>query len=339
MSEERFAELRYQRNERLLVAAYLLCVMVLQAHFVHDGWFGLLHPAVVYRGPVSLVLFAPDIYRVGMQLVSHAIESVVPDPAARLTLIDFLFGYAALYALYLLQASRAPLRMLDRACRVVTLALFLAVIHFPLLWVVPYQRPETMPMTLYLAVAILLLLRVRSGLAWAMGLLALTIVAAFLRSDVPCIFGVAVFLLGMCGNVLSEIAPRRTCIVLGGCIAAAAAAVQGYLQLIRFPHAIYPPGVPLVMFHYNARAHSLAMLSIALLPVLLTGVASVLVRARMRSVDWLCITAAAIYLPLWCTVGSTAEVRIYVPFLLLLCPVAARILAAVLGFHDSLRRP
>ena len=338
MSEERVAESRYQRTERLLVAGYLLCVMVLQAHFVHDGWFGLLHPPVAYNGPVSPVLFAPDIYRVGMQWVSNALQGAIRDPAARLTSIDFVVGFAALYALYLLQASRVSLRVRHRAYRVMTLALFLTALHFPMQWVVPYQRPETMPMTLYLAVAALLVLRVRTGAAWALGLVALTVVTAFLRSDVPCIFGVAIFLLGLCGNALHEIAPRRTCIVTGAAIAAAAAAVQAYLQFVRYPHAVYPPGVPRVMLHYNARTHSLAMLAIALLPAVLTGIAAVIVRVKLRSLDWLCITSAAIYLPLWCTMGSTAEVRIYVPFLLLLCPVAARIVAAVLGVHEGLQQ-
>ena len=307
--------------------------MALQARFVHDGWFGLLHPAVVYRGPVSLVLFAPDIYRVGMQWVSNVLQPAIRDPAARLTFIDFVFGYAALYALYLLQAASASLHLRDRAYRIATLAFFLAAISFPLRWVVPYQRPETMPMTLYLAAAALLLLRVRSGIAWAAGLVVLTLVTAFLRSDVPCIFGVALLLLGLCGNALHQLAPRRTCVVLGAAIAAAAAGVQAYLQFVRFPHAAYPPGVPLVMLHYNVRMHSLATLAIALLPVLLTIVAAALVKATMRSIDWLCIAAAALYLPLWSTVGSIAEVRIYVPFLLLLCPVAARVFAAVLGLQ------
>lgn len=338
MSEQQMDETRYQRTERLLVAGYLLCVMALQAHFVHDGWFGLLHPAVPYRGPVSLVLFAPDIYRVGMQLVGNLLQGLVPDAAARLTVIDFAFGYAALYALYLLQATRTSLHLRDRAYRVATLAFFLAAIHFPLMWVVPYQRPETMPMALYLAVAMLLLLRIRSGAAWALGLVALTVVTAFLRSDVPCIFGAALLLLGLCGNALHEIAPRRTCIALGGCVAAAAAGVQAYLQFVRFPHAAYPPDVPMVMLHYNLRPHSLAMLAIALLPVILTAVAALTVRARIRSLDWLCLTAAAIYLPLWCTVGSIAEVRIFVPFLLLLCPVAARVFATVLGLHDGVQQ-
>ncbi len=343
MSEELTAQLRYQRTERLLVAAYLLCVMAVQAHFVHDGWYMLLHPppalaaAMAATAPGTPVLYAPDVYRVGMQLVSIVLDRFVRDPSAQLTCIDFVFGFAALFALYLLHTSRVPLHPRARAQRVLTLAFLLAVLHFPLQWVVPYQRPETMPMALYLATATLLLQRVRDGMGWGLGLLALTIATAFVRSDVPFMFGMAVLLLGLCGNTLHEIGPRRICIAAGAAVTGVSAAVQAYLQFVRFPHASYPPGVPMVMLHYNARFHSVATMCIALLPVLAVAALALAVRVRMHSRDWVCVAAAAIYLPLWITVGSTAEVRIYVPLMLLLCPLATRVLAAALGFREDVQ--
>ncbi len=87
--------------------------------------------------------------------------------------------------------------------------------------------------------------------------------------------------------------------------------------------------------HFKLRFDSVGLSAVALLPVVLTAVPGFLSRKGICSLDWLSVIAAALYLPLWFTVGRTAEVRVYIPFLLLLCPVAARVFAATLDFHED----
>jgi hypothetical protein len=65
--------------------------------------------------------------------------------------------------------------------------------------------------------------------------------------------------------------------------------------------------------------------AIAVFPFLVLGAFLIVKRTRLRMVDALAVTAAALYLPLWFAVGIVAEVRIFVPFLLALCMVAARV--------------
>jgi hypothetical protein len=110
-----------------------------------------------------------------------------------------------------------------------------------------------------------------------------------------------------------------------GLVAVVAAGVQMYLQFIRFPHLAYPPGTAVVQLSNNLHPHNLWPFGIALLPFLLLGAFLIYRRPPLRSIDVLAVAVAAMYLPLWFTVGRSAEVRIFVPFLMVLCMVAARV--------------
>ncbi|MGI4853713.1 MAG: hypothetical protein ACRYF4_06670 [Janthinobacterium lividum] len=330
-AEEDNSALALGRREHLLVALFLLCAMLLLTHFVHQAWDFALGVALSQRASDSK-RYAPDVYRVLIPTLVRWLTQSLPGhhPATAYSLLDFCFGYATVFCGYLLTVSGLNFNPALRAERATRVAFYLASVQFPLAWVVPYQRPETLPSALYLVLATLLLKAVGTNRAWAMVLLALTLFQALVRSDVACIFGVAVFLLSLAGTSMRSIAPRAVTAALGLGIACIALGVQAYLQLVRFPHMTYPPGTVTVMAGINLRPHFFTVLCLVMLPLLCMVMAAFALKVRLAPLQILPIVAAALYLPLWFTVGSVTEVRIFVPFLLLLCPTAATVLAAAL---------
>jgi hypothetical protein len=329
---ELLEESAYLRRERLVVALFLLFAVATLAHFVHSSWDFVvriaesqraLHPAATV--PVA---YAPNLYRVAMPLLFrlfHLKGAIAP------TVTDAVFGYAALSLIYLILADSIGGGAALRIRRALAIAFFLAAIQFPLNWVVPWQRPETMPTAFFVAAATTAVVRLERGTGWMILLGCLTVWQAFVRADAPFLYGVGVLVLAAAGPYLSDFASRRRCVLAGAMIAGIAALIQAYLQFVRFPHTPYPPGTRVFMLLTNLQPHFLQILLLALLPFIAVVVAGIRLKFPFRSIDRLAISTSLFYLPIWCAVGLVAEVRIYVPFLLLLTIPAARILSFALA--------
>ncbi len=324
-------ESAYLRRERRVVGLFLLFAITTTAFFVYNSWHGLIFsmgPEQTWQTPIA---YAPDVYRVAMPALQRALHHLHLAPAVGLMLADFVFGYLALYLTYILASHRLSVAPQHRGYRFAVIGFFLAAIQFPLAWVLPWQRPETMPTAFFIAAASVIMLRLRHSPVWIVVLACLTLLQSLTRADAPCFYGIAIVALGIGGSWLKDFGSRRRCIAAGVTVAGTAVLVQAYMQFIRFPHIPYPPGVPRFMLWINLAPHFLAPLFVVLAPVVVvvaTGLAS---RVRFRSIDCLAIVAASLYVPIWFTVGSLAEVRIFVPFLLLLTVPASRILATLLA--------
>ena len=323
------------RAERWTVCLYLLFSMLTLSHFVHDHWYAMdPRPRAVITAAVKVPTpmdYAPNVYRVGAPFVAGMLNQLLPVHwSAVLATMDALFGFAGLFSLYRVLVDDLPEHR-PAGYRMAVVLAFLAAVALPLNWVVPYQRPETMPSVCYLGLACCCLLRLRRGPRWIAGLLTLTLLQALTRSDVAASFGAAVLVLGLAGSLHAEVGARRTVLLTGGAALAVALGTQAYLQLVAFPHAVYPPGTPLYQLPYNLSAHNLHIFALATVPAAAVLLAGMLRRQRWRAMDVVAVAAAAIHLPVWYFAGSTAEVRIYVPFLLLLCVPAARIVAGAMA--------
>ncbi|MEO6802202.1 MAG: hypothetical protein ABI197_03035 [Granulicella sp.] len=327
----------YERREKLFVRYFLLAVCLTLAHFVHSSWFMYFQASL--KTPASSTLYAPEAYRVMMPMLWHFLSSVfaMKNPAWVAAALDGLFGYAALWIFYRLTIQELPTQpeerqgrqgRQNRQQRLIVVALYLAMIQFPINWIVPWQRPETMPTSLFLALALFCLARSRRSGTWLAVLLAATVFQSFVRADVPFVFGAALFILSFAGATLQDFGSRAANAMKGALMVVIAGSVQGYLQFVRYPHLSYTPGTSVVQLRDNLLPHNLLSLTLALLPFLLLAVAAFKTRARLNSVESLTIAAALLYLPIWLTVGSAGEVRIFVPFLLALCVVAARVFAS-----------
>ena len=325
-------EARYIRRERTFVCIFLFAMCLVLAHFVHDAWFTNAQAMSARPVPVKQTLYAPNAYRVAMSaLVPFLLKTFrVADWTSVYSVLDFCFAFPALYLLYRLTTDDLRLPAANLNERFASVAMFLAFLQFPMAWIVPWQRPETTPSALYVALALFCVSRAKRQGKWFAPLLVASAVQAFVRSDVAFIFGVAMVLVCFGDSAMRPFGSRLVSLLKSGCVVLVAAGVQLYLQFIRFPHLTYPPGTSVLQLSNNLRPHFLEVSTIALLPFLLLGVFLICKRPQLRTVDALAVTAAALYLPLWFAVGSVGEVRLFVPFLLPLCMAAARVFSRYL---------
>jgi hypothetical protein len=331
----------YLRRENRFVALFLFLVFLTLAHFVHDGWRTRLtwdaeHPSLannpyyyLFR-PAPPPLHAPEAYRVAIPALGRFLVTAfhVQDPAYVAAALDFCFGFLAAYLLYRAAVEGLPVST-QKTQRMLLVALFLAFLQFPLAWVVPWQRPETLPSALYLAFALWCLIHATKTVLWTPLLLLATLCQTLVRSDVPFVFGIGLVLTSMMGYTLAS-RPRTTGILKGVAIALIGGGTQAYLQFVRYPHLTYWPGTEVFPFRTNLLFHNLSNFSIALLPFLILAGFAVVKRVRLDAVDMLLVMTSALYLPVWFAVGIVGEVRVGAPFLMALCPVAAKVSAAYL---------
>jgi hypothetical protein len=328
-------EARDVRRERICVCIFLLAVCLTLAYFVRAAWAAGESPTGRSDQPVA-VLYAPDSYRVAMPALADVLQRVYAgDRPSMSALCDFCFFFAALFLLYRLTVDDLTPPAAGLLQRTAVVAIFLAFLQFPIAWVVPWQRPETAPTAFYLAFALFCVSRTSQQRIWFVLLLAATVLQGFVRSDVPFVFGIALLLLNLGGDKMRPFGSRLSIALKAGLVAVAAAGVQMYLQFVRFPHLAYPPGTAVIQLSNNLHPHNLWPFGIALLPFLLLAAFLIYrrppLRPPLRPLDALAVAVAGLYLPLWFTVGRSAEVRIFVPCLMALCMVAARVFGGSLA--------
>jgi hypothetical protein len=156
------------------------------------------------------------------------------DAPAVAAVFDFIFGFAACYLFYRLAVDFLPATWL-------VAVLFLAMIQFGMSWVVPWQRPEMLPTSLFLAVVLFSLARVRQSLVWVGLIVAATFVQGFIRTDVPLVLGVSIILLSVLPGDVGRIGTRRFLVSLGGIMVFVTGTIQGYLRYVRLPNLHHWP--------------------------------------------------------------------------------------------------
>jgi hypothetical protein len=168
--------------------------------------------------------------------------------------------------------------------------------------------------------------------SWLPVLLIATFCQAFVRADVPFVFGVALLSVGLWNDFQGGRGADSFQTLTGGLVALISGSVQVYLQFIRLPHLSYPPNIKVIRLISNLTIfHNLEIFTIALLPYFCFFVFWIIKRPALNYVETVAIVASALYLPLWFTLGEISEVRIYVPFLFALSMVVARVSATCLS--------
>ena len=319
-----------RRAERFALGVVLLGQAIQLLHFSHELVFpyeirlGIHTPADAARLflPDGGQHYAPDAYRVGIPILGRAIvvltQTVHPSwVAAGIDAGFFLLAGSVLYRVVSAGWGESA------GARRLATAVFLLLIQFPLQWVLPWHRSETMAVAAYLAVALWSVQHSRTSRFWWLILLGATALQATVRTDVPLVLGISLTLVAAMGRGRS-LAPRRAMLAVGAAVAALTLGGQLLLQGVIFPHLSYPPGVPKIQLGYNLHGHNLAVLATALFPF---AVFFFFKSRRWVAADDLsavvCLSAV-LYLLLWFVVGIFAEVRLYVPFLFALSAIVAR---------------
>jgi hypothetical protein len=329
-------------RERFVTGVFLFFVCLQLAQAIHGARFS--YEARMVQCPPSAEeayarsldlqpwLYAPEAYRLAVPALERFLASAfhVHDPAFVAAAVDLVAAFFTLFLLYRLSVDLPSERLATPNERLLTIALFLAVIQFPIAWVIPWQHLETLPTALYLAISLFCFASSKKNKLWCLPILAATVWQAFVRADVPFIFGVAMVLTGLWESRKKGFANQRFEVALGALVVFLAGAIQSYLQFVRYPHLSYRPGTAVVQFIFNLSLHNLTSFMIAMLPFLLFSAFLIVKRPRLDSIDRLVLMSSALYLPVWLTVGIIDEVRVYVPFLFALSMVAAKVSAPFL---------
>jgi len=297
------------RRQSVFVYLFMALVSLKLAHSIRIAWMQFCGRCYVPGAP-PVPGTAPEAYRVAAPFLLHAMMRLLHryDPPLVQAGIDFVFCFATLVV-----GAHLVTRSLRGDRRWGGVVLFLALIQVPLANVVEQQRPETMMTSFFVVLAMWCTLE--ETCAWTATLVLVSVLQAFCRADVPMVYGAALIVAGCVWR-----ASRARNLVRGACVVAVTGAVQAYLQFVAHPNLPYSTGSPIV-FVQNLRSDHLVPCLLALVPVVL---ALTVLPHRFGPVDRVVLIAAAMYVPVWFTVGIVAEVRIFVPFLMALCAVAAR---------------
>ncbi len=286
---------------------------------------------------------APVQYRIGIPfLIGFLKHYTHMELRQSVPLVEALSYAACLWLLYGLFSSSARVKVARDSHRAALLAFFLAITQFPILWIFPWERPETLPTALYLA-AVVVLVACRNRIP--VPLLCLLIVAlslgqSLMRADVPVVLGAALLLAAAMAIPLPR--PRSSIAILGLLASATGAGVQFYLQHVAYPNARYEPTTQKFQLFNNLRLDPpmhLPEFLIALLPFFATLFLLRRFRFRLEPEDKLVLLICLLYLPVWVAVGLIVEVRIFVPFLFLVSPTMAKLWTAFLLREDSDKQP
>jgi len=291
------------------------------------------------RAMLSGAYPAPEQYRIAVPyLLDFLSRHTSLKPAQSLPLIEFLCYASALTLLYLLFRGSSRVQSSPYAHRLVLLGLFLAAIQFPILWIFPWERPETLPTTFYLAAIVFLVVH-RSRMPFALACLftvLLSLFQALMRADVPVVIGIAILVAAAMGISLNR--PRSSIAILGGLCSVAGGGAQLLLQHVIYPTAAYSSSTRKIQLLTNLNPIQPPLHIPIFLTALLPLIASLfLVRRQASSLepsDKLVLLACLLYLPVWVIVGLVSEVRIFVPFLFLASATIAKIWTAYLFGDD-----
>jgi hypothetical protein len=286
---------------------------------------------------------APVQYRIGIPFLIGFLEQYTHiELRQSVALVEALSYAACLWLLYGLFSSSARVNAARDSHRATLLAFFLAITQFPILWIFPWERPETLPTALYLAAVVVLVACPNRIPFPLLGLLIVTLSLgeALMRADVPVVLGAALLLGAALAIPLPR--PRSSIAILGLLASATGAAVQFYLQHVAYPNARYEPTTQKFQLFNNLSFDPplhLPEFFIALLPFFATLFLLRRFRLRLEPEDKLVLLICLLYLPVWVVVGLIAEVRIFVPFLFLASPTMAKLWTAFVLREDGENQP
>jgi hypothetical protein len=269
---------------------------------------------------------APDQYRVSVVLTARWLAGHLHGrvPLA-MALIDLVCALVAVHLLWSVFVRTAVYREASTELRWLGAAAFVVLPPWYFGWIFWLSKPETLPAAMLLAGMLWLWqpgVGARGGVLWRAGaLLGLTLVLASMRADEACFMNLGMALAAW--RVGGLALPRRVAIATGLAGGVMAAVVQVWLSKVMFPQAHYG----LIKFwqlwpnlHHASRWPPFVTFC---LPVGWLAVQVVRRRFRDDGAGVGALFGAAMFFVLWTAIGKWDEVRVFLPFALVLGPMTA----------------
>ncbi len=282
-------------------------------------------------------LDAPVQYRVGVWLLVCRLHDWLHMSLwLVLTAVDVAALVLLLWCLVGILHENPVYTRLSPTSRLLSFVGMFFLVEYSLVWGHWYQYPETISTCLFVGVSALLVSAkaVKSRFLSGVFLVGLSCIQGLIRADVAVILH-AGFLLGACLPFAKNMPLGR---LLQACISLLAAALAGgtqlYLMRVQFPSAKYgPAGVFQVVTNLHPMQWMTALLGLFPFWLLLWLVAKRFYRPD--SVTAMLLISSLLYLAVWSVVGLLDEVRIFLPFAIVLLPATALVLSEMLVVAPS----
>jgi hypothetical protein len=275
---------------------------------------------------------APEQYRIGVvDTADFLARHLHLAMRHSLAILDVAAGLVAVFALFAVLRRSAVYRKTSGAPQWFGAASFVILIQFYLAWLFWYQRPETLPTTATLALALVLLavklpLPERLGrVGTVFGLLVLAVAQGFVRADVGFALHVGILLVCLTpagkGFALSRRVQAGTSLVA----VLLTLGIQFELMKRMFPQADYGNTQVLQLFFNLKSTSGYIPFLLFMVPIGWTTVMLARRRYQVGSAEIGMFTAAVIFMGMWVMVGRIKEVRIFLPFALALAPLTVEL--------------
>ena len=311
-----------QRATRLLVLAAVLgvCDRNYWLYSNTDHYFGGYWIQFV-RGTGG----APEQYRIGVKMVAWwFVKHLSWGFRHGFTLMDVIASTVGVLLVYQLLLERPAIRAASTVFQWFASAGFVLLVCYYMAWAGMFFRPETLP-SFGLAACMAWFWTHRpdkgSGTWTIGGLLVCAAAQAWVRADIPCALNAGMFLASLPRTGAGLSIPRRAALVTSALCIAVAVGIQLYIMRVLYPHASYG-STPLFMVTHDLRQPlAFPPFLIFMLPLMWTGVQAWRQRTVLDTCNRGLLTGAVIYFLLWVVLGKLDEVRIFIPFAVVLIPL------------------
>lgn len=280
---------------------------------------------------------APEQYRIGIKMIAWwLVQHLSWSFHLGFALIDVITSAAGALLVYDLLLHRPAIRMSNTAMQWFASAGFVLLMCYYMMWVNSFFRPETMPcigLTACMAWLWTCPRHERSGAVLTIcGLLAVTVALAWIRADIPCAFSAGIFVASLAqagrGLSISRTAAQATS---AGCFLVAAG-TQLYIMRVLYPQASYGK-VPVLMATRDLRDPLVfPPFLIFIVPLVWTAVQAYRQRSVLDTGSRGLLLGAIIYFVLWVLLGKLDEVRIFIPFAVVLIPITMELAVRRISF-------
>jgi hypothetical protein len=316
------------------ITSIVLSIVLLSATFL-DYWG---YSRQFYKEPgtwldvIAGTANAPSQYRIGVVYTANFL-AIHLHLALRhtLTLLDLITAFIAVFTLFLVLRRSATYRNAGLSGKWLGAASFVVMTEFYLAWLLWYQRPETLPTTAILSVALLLLtvrLPLPAGARIAVPVVGIILLAAmqgFVRADVG--FALQIGVLLVCLTPMGKGFALPRAVQAGTSLVSLLLVLGIQYALMRkiYPDATYGDTPVLQLFTNLKSLNEQIPFVLFLLPFGWTFVTLARRRYQVEAGSAAAFTGALLFLGMWVTVGRIEEVRIFLPFAMTVIPLTVEL--------------
>jgi hypothetical protein len=284
---------------------------------------------------------APEQYRIGVKMAAWwLVQHLSWEFRYGFTLMDVIAAVAGALLVYDLLLRRPAIRESSTSFQWFASAGFVLLVCYYMAWVGFFFRPETLPSFGLTACMAWLWTRRRDERAGTVlticGLVAAAAAQAWIRADVPCALNAGILLVSVFGTGRGLSISRRASIVTSAVCIAIAAGTQLYIMRAIYPQASYGR-IPVFMVARDLHQPlTYPPFLIFILPLAWTAVQAWRQRAALDIGSRGLLIGAFIYFVLWIVMGKLDEVRIFIPFAVVLIPITMELALRRISFSMPL---